>query len=79
MSHARVATLVQPAVEPRQDPGLPPHRNMQWIPGGTFRMGSNDHYPEEAPVRSVSVDGFWMDEHTVTNAEFRRFVKPQAT
>jgi formylglycine-generating enzyme len=38
-------------------------------------MGSNDHYPEEAPVRSVSVDGFWMDEHTVTNAEFRRFVK----
>jgi formylglycine-generating enzyme required for sulfatase activity len=37
-------------------------------------MGSDEHYAEEAPVRVVSVDGFWMDTHTVTNAEFRRFV-----
>jgi formylglycine-generating enzyme required for sulfatase activity len=48
---------------------------MAWIPGGTFRMGSNDFYPEEAPAHDVSVDGFWMDEHQVTVAEFRRFVK----
>jgi formylglycine-generating enzyme required for sulfatase activity len=47
---------------------------MVWIPGGIFRMGSDRHYPEEAPVHPVSVDGFWMDTHTVTNAEFRRFV-----
>lgn len=47
---------------------------MVWIPGGTFRMGSNRHYPEEAPVHTVSVDGFWMDTCTVTNEEFRRFV-----
>jgi len=45
------------------------------VPGGTFLMGSNDFYPEERPVHRVSVDGFWMDEHPVTNAEFRRFVK----
>ncbi len=38
-------------------------------------MGSNDFYPEERPVRSVTVDGFWIDEHPVTVAEFRRFVK----
>ena len=38
-------------------------------------MGSNDHYPEEAPAREATVAGFWMDAHTVTNAEFRRFVK----
>jgi formylglycine-generating enzyme required for sulfatase activity len=38
-------------------------------------MGSNDFYPEERPVHAVTVDGFWMDEHQVTVAEFRRFVK----
>ncbi|HVG00380.1 MAG TPA: formylglycine-generating enzyme family protein [Chloroflexia bacterium] len=48
---------------------------MVWVPGGTFLMGSNDFYPEERPVHRVAVDGFWMDEHPVTNAEFRRFVK----
>jgi formylglycine-generating enzyme required for sulfatase activity len=48
---------------------------MVWIPGGTFRMGSEEFYAEERPVHSVSVDGFWMDEHPVTVAEFRRFVK----
>jgi formylglycine-generating enzyme len=48
---------------------------MAWIPGGTFRMGSDDFYPEERPVHTVSVDGFWMDDHPVTVAEFRRFVK----
>jgi len=45
------------------------------VPGGTFLMGSDDFYPEERPVRRVAVDGFWMDEHPVTNAQFRRFVK----
>ncbi|MDM0114967.1 formylglycine-generating enzyme family protein [Variovorax sp. J22R133] len=48
--------------------------NMAWIPGGTFLMGSNDHYPEEAPAHRVAVNGFWIDRHTVTNAEFKRFV-----
>jgi formylglycine-generating enzyme required for sulfatase activity len=38
-------------------------------------MGSDDFYPEEAPAHRVTVDGFWMDEHPVTVAEFRRFVK----
>ena len=47
---------------------------MVWIPGGTFLMGSDRHYPEEAPAHDVTVDGFWMDIHTVTNEEFRRFV-----
>jgi formylglycine-generating enzyme required for sulfatase activity len=48
---------------------------MVWIPGGTFQMGSDDFYPEERPVHRVAVHGFWMDEHPVTNGEFRRFVE----
>ena len=48
---------------------------MVWVPGGTFGMGSDRHYPEEAPVHQVSVDGFWMDRTPVTNREFRRFVE----
>jgi formylglycine-generating enzyme len=51
---------------------------MEWVHGGEFLMGSNDFYPEEAPVRRVAVDGFWVDEHPVTVAEFRRFVKDTA-
>jgi formylglycine-generating enzyme required for sulfatase activity len=47
---------------------------MEWIPGGTFRMGSDEFYPEERPVREVSVDGFWMDRTPTTNREFAAFV-----
>jgi formylglycine-generating enzyme required for sulfatase activity len=46
---------------------------MVWIEGGSFQMGSNGHYPEEAPACPVSVDGFWIDKYTVTNAQFSRF------
>jgi formylglycine-generating enzyme required for sulfatase activity len=48
---------------------------MVWIPGGSFLMGSNNHYPEEAPAHQVTVDGFWLDQCTVTNAQFSRFVE----
>jgi sulfatase modifying factor 1 len=44
------------------------------IPGGTFRMGSDDHYPEERPAHRVTVDPFRIDRSPVTNAMFRRFV-----
>lgn len=46
-----------------------------WIPGGTFQFGTDHAYPEEAPSREMSVEGFWMDRHEVTNAEFARFVE----
>ena len=49
--------------------------NMIRIPGGTFRMGSDRHYPEEAPSHRVSVDGFWIDRTPVTNRQFRQFVR----
>lgn len=46
---------------------------MVWVPGGTFHMGS-DEFADARPVHTVTVDGFWMDSHEVTNAEFARFV-----
>lgn len=66
-------TTVNP-VGSRVSQGARPE-NMAWIPGGTFRMGSDDFYPEEKPVHRATVDGFWMDRHPVTNAEFRHFVE----
>jgi formylglycine-generating enzyme required for sulfatase activity len=48
---------------------------MAWIEGGTFIMGSDVHYPEEAPTRRVRVGGFWIDRFAVTNREFDRFVR----
>src|SRR5262249_313608 len=47
---------------------------MIWIPGGSFRMGSNDFYREERPVRGETVQGFWIDPYPVTNADFQKFV-----
>jgi formylglycine-generating enzyme len=51
-----------------------PRPDMVWIPGGAFRMGSDVHYPEEAPTRRVEVHGFWIDACSVTNRKFAEFV-----
>src|SRR5215813_934575 len=53
----------------------PPLTDMVWIPGGTFRMGSDKHYAEEAPVHRVTIDSFWIDRAPVTNRQFRNFVR----
>jgi sulfatase modifying factor 1 len=69
-------TLIDLAMAPlTHPPGPPPHPGMEWVPGGTFRMGADGFFPEEAPVRLVTIAGFWMDRHPVTNAAFARFVK----
>jgi formylglycine-generating enzyme len=52
-----------------------PRPGMIWLPGGTFRMGSDRFYPQEAPVHRVAVDGFWIDATPVTNRQFKEFVK----
>ena len=68
--------MIAAAVDRNSDvaPGRPPFPDMVWVPGGTFRMGSDEHYPEERPVHRVTVDGFWMDRLPVTNERFERFV-----
>lgn len=47
---------------------------MVWIAGGKFLMGA-DEFPDSRPMHPVSVHGFYMDEHEVTNAEYAAFVK----
>ena len=57
-------------------PGEAP-AEMVWIPGGEFTMGTNDErlaWPEEKPAHRVRVRGFWMDDHEVTNEQFKKFV-----
>src|SRR5215470_900463 len=51
------------------------HKGMTFISGGTFSMGSDRHYPEEAPTHRVSVDPFWIDRTPVTNRQFKAFVR----
>ena len=46
-----------------------------WVPSRTLTVGSNRHYPEEAPAHPVKVDGFWIDVTPVTNRQFAAFVK----
>ena len=55
-------TATSPAVE------------MVWVPAATFRMGSDEHYREEAPAHPVTVSGFWIDAYAVTNRDFAAFV-----
>jgi sulfatase modifying factor 1 len=56
-------------------PTIPP-AGMKWIPAGQFTMGTDDpnSLPNERPAHRVKLDGFWMDDHDVTNAEFAKFI-----
>ncbi len=45
-----------------------------WIPAQTTLLGSDSHYPEEAPAREVASAGFWIQRHQVTNADYAEFV-----
>ncbi|HEY1885904.1 MAG TPA: SUMF1/EgtB/PvdO family nonheme iron enzyme, partial [Roseiarcus sp.] len=57
-----------------ETPEADPLADMIFVPGGEFHMGSDKHYPEEAPVYRVKVDAFWVDRTPVTNRQFRKFV-----
>lgn len=61
-----------PSVEEHACRGSEPQQ--AWIPGGTFVFGTDGAYPEEAPPREETVEGFWMDRFEVTNRRFACFV-----
>lgn len=79
------ASAFEPTIINPQAPPEPAPSGMVWIPGGEFSMGSNSESEsicslpgvtrDALPVHRVYVDGFWMDETEVTNAQFARFVE----
>jgi sulfatase modifying factor 1 len=71
-----MSQLLANDMRPAHETACPaPGPDMVFIPGGTFRMGSDKHYPEEAPIHRVTVDGFFIDRTPVTNRQFKEFVK----
>ena len=50
-------------------------RAQVWIESAEFIMGDSSTYPEEGPAHKVSVAGFWIDTHEVTNGQFAKFVE----
>jgi len=72
-SSRSVAKPNAPPLNPNRPPGPAP-AGMAWIPGGQFWMGDNN-FEDAMPEHLVYVDGFWIDKHEVTNAEFAKFVE----
>ena len=66
--------MLQTLADELKSPDSLKERALVWIEGGRFRMGSDIHYPEERPARTVEVDGFWIESRPVTNRAFARFV-----
>jgi formylglycine-generating enzyme required for sulfatase activity len=72
---------VEPVEEPAGEPGMTWTRPadgmvMVHVPGGTFQMGSAEGDPDaevdEFPQHPVTLDGFWIDHHEVTNTQYRQ-------
>jgi formylglycine-generating enzyme required for sulfatase activity len=65
----------EPAINCEAGVAAPP--GMVCIAGGEFTMGTNDvrSFPNERPAHRERVEGFWIDEHDVSNAEFAKFVE----
>jgi formylglycine-generating enzyme len=74
MSNAATAVEYE-ATSPANFPvRAPAERDMVWIAGGEFVIGSDSHYPDERPAHMRTVDGFWIDRFPVTNERFAEFV-----
>lgn len=61
-------------VEVKVKPEAPRIEGMVWVPGGKYLMGSYSGMPNEQPAHEVDLDGFYLDETEVTNAQFQKFV-----
>src|SRR5207253_1315117 len=69
-----------PIINQRTPPGPAPE-GMVWVPGGAFWMGGevvtfNGVVAEDSlPMHKVVLDGFWMDQHELTNEKWSQFAK----
>ncbi|MEX1154648.1 SUMF1/EgtB/PvdO family nonheme iron enzyme [Parvibaculum sp.] len=73
MAAAEPAQCLAPPAADDAAPRAGSPAGMVWVPPGTFTMGDTI-YPEEGPLRQVSVEGFWIDRTEVTNRDFAAFV-----
>src|SRR4029453_13110250 len=71
----KAAALVERSETSRPRRDRDSRKHVVWIPGGPFAMAPHEHYPAGGPAHTATVEGFWMDEHPVTNLAFMRFVK----
>jgi formylglycine-generating enzyme required for sulfatase activity len=70
-----VANLLDQPYVNSGGPSGPAPEGMVWVPGGQFWMGEvHPSMADAKPWHLVQVDGFWMDETEVTNAQFAKFV-----
>ena len=73
-------SLLQASPEPKDvSTKINAPEGMVWIEGGTYTRGTKENpnlpfNPEERPVHKVTVSGFYLDVHEVTNAQFQKFV-----
>jgi formylglycine-generating enzyme len=74
MGRTKPAVVVAEIPQCRLAPTGSEHPGMVWVPGGSFAMGTDVGFPEEAPATQAEVGGFWMDQTEVTNAQFAEFV-----
>jgi len=48
-------------------------KNMVFVKGGTFQMGSDDGNSDEKPIHSVTVSDFYISKYEVTVNEYMKF------
>jgi formylglycine-generating enzyme required for sulfatase activity len=48
---------------------------MVLVPGGTFTMGNDDGQASEKPAHQVRLSTYYIDQHEVTNRQFRIFLR----
>ena len=53
----------------------PPAEEMALVAAGEFRMGSDSGESDEAPLRKVTLEPFYIDRFEVTNEKYRTFTK----
>ena len=73
----QVAKFLPKGADTSTWPPKPWPPGMVWIPSGEFAMGGMgpEARADEFPVHQVKVDGFWMNETELCNADFRKFVE----
>jgi formylglycine-generating enzyme required for sulfatase activity len=70
--------LLRPPVKLKTKVLEPSGITMVYVPAGEFLMGSADSDPkaddEEKPQHTVYLDGYWIGQTEVTNAQFAKFI-----